>query len=294
VLGIAFGVRRGATTVVIVGAWFMLGAVPAGAVVTCDHFDPGSNPRIHVDYSSRGDSAVIRRVGDAIHVNGSQCDGATVTNTDYVEFRDNTEGNVSATISLAGGLFEPGSPTQLGGEIVLFPNLDYSGSASARDRLIIVGGAGGDVIRYGVYVEGGEQHYINLDADESVAGADVADGRGTPLEPTVEIFRFAGGGGADRVSGLGGAGTGEVFDDALNLAGQAGSDALTGGDGSDTLIGGDGRDALRGARAGDALKGSAGNDLLVGGPGADRLVGGPGRDRCQGGPGADVLVGCEA
>jgi Ca2+-binding RTX toxin-like protein len=96
---------------------------------------------------------------------------------------------------------------------------------------------------------------------------------------------------------------------AEDVAGGAGSDAitgtgsangLTGGAGSDILTGGGGDDILDGGANGDTLLGQAGVDSLVGGPGIDTLHGGTGDDTISAddrqvdtvdcGPGTDTVV----
>jgi len=93
---------------------------------------------------------------------------------------------------------------------------------------------------------------------------------------------FAGGTGADRITGRG-------LDDSIGGAG--GNDTLLGGDGRDTLDGGAGRDSLDGGNGDDRLAGGGQQDTLLGGDGNDTLDGGAGSDRLDGGEGDDILSG---
>lgn len=95
---------------------------------------------------------------------------------------------------------------------------------------------------------------------------------------TIETLDINGGGGHDRISGLGfPAG---LF---LDLSGEAGNDQLTGGDGGDVLRGGDDRDTLLGSGGNDVLLGEDGDDLFVwaDGDGSDFVEGGAGFDTLQ-------------
>lgn len=111
---------------------------------------------------------------------------------------------------------------------------------------------------------------------------------------------ITGGGGRDRLFGLGGedvikaGGGGDYVSggaEADYLDGQGGDDRIFGGEGRDTLYGLGGDDHLSGGRDEDFLEGGAGNDVLSGGHGADVLSGGRGRDEISGGAGDDVSYG---
>jgi Ca2+-binding RTX toxin-like protein len=311
---------------VLLGVVLALLAVmpPASAAVSCYYLDPGGPPvpRVQVLYSATGDVVDIVRSGDLIHVNGGPCsDGTTngtVTNTEYVSiitYDDPSIDDMQATISLLGGEFEPGYDIPDQGEaneVSFYLSADPPSYPSSGDVLEILGAAGAENVRFGLYVESGSEHYVNLDVDEA-PDVDITDGQfdGNELYPSVDEFRFVGGGGADRASGRGGAGTGDGAVAVLVLYGQAGQDVLVGGTapdvlrgqdqadtlsgwvGRDLLIGGPAPDVLSGQDQADTLKGSGGNDLLIGGPGPDLLVGGLGSDECRGGPGQDILRSCE-
>lgn len=137
----------------------------------------------------------------------------------------------------------------------------------------------------------------------SLAGGPFAPGASTEPDGTSEIefavdlgagedeLTIAGGSAADHiVAGLLGLNlnAGETVDDVdvtvagverLDLEGNAGNDALSGGGGDgtgDALIAG--RFAVRGGGDDDTLTGGSGNDVLSGGPDADQLDGGDGTD----------------
>jgi Ca2+-binding RTX toxin-like protein len=75
------------------------------------------------------------------------------------------------------------------------------------------------------------------------------------------------------------------------IDGGGGGDKLFGLGGDDALYGGDGNDQLSGGFGTDTLYGGSGNDQLDGGLGTDTLYGGDGDDQLDGGLGADVLYG---
>ncbi len=291
--------------------WLLIAAPSASASVSCNWSDPaGDPPQITVNYDATGDVVRIVRSGNLIHVNGGPCieqggtTEGTVTNTDRVAIAgaDQPIGDVQTTISLKGGEFEPGYDvpgTAEPNEIFFSVHLDPPSSPILRgegDVLRIVGGGGAEDVRFGRRTtDRFRWHAINLDGAEDL-DVDISDllARQTDRAGTADLFRFVGGGGADRAGGRGGGGTGGRFDARLRLSGEAGTDLLIGGDHRDTLIGGDGADTLRGGPRRDMLKGSAGDDVLRGSWGPDLLIGGPGWDTCSGGPDADILRGCEA
>lgn len=90
-----------------------------------------------------------------------------------------------------------------------------------------------------------------------------------------------GGGGQDQIFGQGG-------DD--SLSGDGGDDLLDGGEGNDTLNGGQGQDTLIGGAGNDVLSGGTGDDTLLGGAGNDTLIVGPNSDRAEGGLGSDLFT----
>ncbi len=75
------------------------------------------------------------------------------------------------------------------------------------------------------------------------------------------------------------------------FAGGSGADTITGTSGPDVLLGANGADRLNGIGGVDLLCGGNGNDQIRGGPGDDTLSGGNGDDTLTGGPGADAFIG---
>ncbi len=154
------------------------------------------------------------------------------------------------------------------------------------------------------------------------AGSDGSRGDG------IEVFRYSGGSGDDRVTGgdlgsnfVNGNGGNDTLTGGVsldNLQGGAGDDVLSGGAGRDDLFGGIGNDRIDtgggndvnvlGEAGNDTLNGSAdaetmggggdqdllrgreGQDSLSGGDGDDTIIGGTGNDRMDGDTGADVFV----
>jgi hypothetical protein len=119
--------------------------------------------------SDPGDPAVIRRVGDAIQVNGAPCGAATVNNTDYVYVLDLTDppGNVTMAVSLEGGPLAPGFENEPGtsDEMEFIFNLDYEGT-SLGDKLTIRGSGGNQRIRFGFGSPQSNNRRVNLNANE--------------------------------------------------------------------------------------------------------------------------------
>jgi hypothetical protein len=246
---------------------------PASGVVSCTY-----DPTFHqatVALSQPGDVAEVARSGRAITVNGVPCGIATVDNTARVEFRDHSSsGDVTAIISLRNGPFAPGfAGNCFSGDLLFSTWLDYD-STSAGDRLVIRGAPVTDRIRFGVFespCNGIDFRVANLNVGEATPDPNIGDVSSNHVDHW--IVKSAGG--ADKVSGAGGAGVGSAFNTRLQLFGGNGDDALTGG------------------TAGDIIRGERGHDLLIGGPGPDELFGGGGIDTCRGGGGADILAGCE-
>ncbi|HSH72612.1 MAG TPA: Calx-beta domain-containing protein [Methylophilaceae bacterium] len=111
---------------------------------------------------------------------------------------------------------------------------------------------------------------------------------------------YAGGVGADNITGSAANDyiTGGDGNDTLNggagydiIIGGAGNDSIDGGADNDQLYGGDGNDTINGGTGSDLIYGGAGNDLINGGDGADTIYGGAGNDVVNGGLGADSIFG---
>ena len=75
------------------------------------------------------------------------------------------------------------------------------------------------------------------------------------------------------------------------LTGNDAANALNGNDGNDTLIGGGGNDALNGGAGQDTIYGGTGNDGVFGGGGNDTIFGGAGDDKIYGDGGNDMISG---
>ncbi|MDB5526333.1 MAG: hypothetical protein JWM58_4096 [Rhizobium sp.] len=135
--------------------------------------------------------------------------------------------------------------------------------------------------------------------------------RGTENDDTI-----VGGGGPERILGLGGNDTitGGGGDDKIwcgdngvvglgmwdhadggagndLLYGEDGSDYLAGGTGVDRIFGGNDNDFLFGGNGNDSIYGDAGDDIIGGDKGKDSLFGGVGNDRLMAIFGNDVMVG---
>ncbi len=296
---------------------------PAAVAATCG-FDAGT-ATVTVQVGD-GESSLLARSGDAITLDGSPCDTATVSNTDAIVV--NATGTpASISIDLGGGDFAPGLSAESDGgssEIEFTINLP-----AGTPTLGVIGGEGDDT----VVVEAGG---INLNAAEPVEDADVLiNGQAAiVLEGNGGSDLLSGGEGDDRIGGgpgndvlEGGPGTDTVLfgpvdagvqvdlrdgtaqgegDDSLlgfenvmgtkhadTLQGDQGSNKLAGGAGRDVLFADDGADVLRGGPGNDELTGGRGHDGLIGGSGRDQLDGGNGEDVCKGGPDPDSFVFCE-
>ena len=151
--------------------------------------------------------------------------------------------------------------------------------------LLSADGNGADVLRGGPGLDA--VSYANRVQPVRVTPDGVADdgvyGEGDRVEADVEVIT---GGAGDDVLFAGPAGS--------TLAGDLGTDTLTGADGPDRLRGGladAARDVLTGGGGDDDLGGGGGDDVLDGGPGADMLAGDDGDDRLRGDAGDDTLAG---
>jgi CSLREA domain-containing protein len=130
---------------------------------------------------------------------------------------------------------------------------------------LLVGGPGDDTFNAG-------------DGDDEMFGD-------TQEEPgPINVARFAGSQGKDKLRGEGG--------DDFGFGGGA-FDRLFGGGGKDRLWGGSGDDTVEGEDGPDKLYGQDGGDELDGGKGPDQLRAGDGRDLCLVGDLDTVTDGCE-
>ncbi|HEX5951412.1 MAG TPA: calcium-binding protein [Actinomycetota bacterium] len=246
-----------------------------------------------------GATATLVRQGDAIALDGSPCDTASVNDTDDVIVTGSASNPDDFTIDLSGGAFAPGQTDEDGDS----DEIEFAVDLPAGGTLRISGREDGDRLTVG-------SDGANLNVGEATNDVDVVlDG---PAR-----WELAGVTGDDRLSIAGGDGTGAAVVDAT-VRGGSGSDtivaALDGcviaGEGDvDTL---DYSAAPTGVRV-DLSKGQAtrtnvdpdtvtGIENVVGTPQDDRLtgdeqsnelLGGAGRDTLDGHKGADDLVGGE-
>jgi Ca2+-binding RTX toxin-like protein len=244
---------------------------------------------------AEGESVAITRNGEAIAVNGTACDVATVTTTDLIAV-NSTGTPTEVSIDQTGGRFEPGFTTEPDGasEIEFTVNLPV-GTPTLR----VIGTAEADGIVVGA-------SGINLNAAEATGDADVT-ATGTPA------IVVESGDGDDALSVAGGAGTGEPGPGAA-LHGQEGADLLVAGNGGSAFDGGGGTDTadfvvlvdgvavdlaegIADGVGSDTLEGvenvigSPGPDEIIGDAAANVLAGGDGDDTIDGGAEADTLLG---
>lgn len=244
-------------------------------------------------------------------------DGQT-TKDATILIRDNDGGGGTAGSSDTGPLFNYATfgPPSGGNDTIngSFENdtIDLMGGDDSYRGLggndTITGGAGadyldgGDGIDTADYSSSGSRVSISLNSGAASGGDATGDQLvnienliGSALNDVLtgnnEGNTIHGGGGADRISGIG---------DGDTLNGDAGNDIVIGGQGSDVLNGGADDDLLNGNPGGDILNGDGGNDTIFGGSDADLLMGGndddfifgqSGSDTHYGGQGNDVMNG---
>lgn len=286
-----YGVRVRSTLRVSLIAFALVGAIPAPpawAAPIC-LFDQMIG-RVDVAVAE-GDVATIGRAGDAIALDSTPCDTATVSNTETIAVTG-TGTPVEVRIDLSGGVLAPGLTTETDGgtseiEISITlptgsPTLRITGTAVTDT--VVVGSAG-----------------INLNADEATPDVDLTIS-GSPI-----IF-VEGGDGADTLSVAGGTAEGSAVPSAI-LAGDAGDDLLLAGSGPNTLDGGEGTDtadyaaatqllladlgAVRALHADGSIDVLAAIENLTGSPGDDTIIGDAGDNVLRGGAGNDVLDGAD-
>jgi Ca2+-binding RTX toxin-like protein len=281
---IAFDVRhamlRGSairTRLVFVSALSLLVAIlpgalgtPARAAVTCTF----ASSEAQVTLMAIDDQAVIRRDGNAIEVNGAQCQAAagpdaTVNNTDRITVTGDAQAGQQVVLDLGGGPFAPGNTPEASGRSEIEFEVNLGGGV--QEMMTVVGSDGPNTFRFGA-----NAMMLNGDGDVDLSPMDV---------PVVVRGR----GGNDFVSGAGGSGTGPRFPRITTLEGGPGSDRLRSGEGAE-LFGQGGNDVLIGGPRFDLMEGGAGNDRERGGGDRDifRESAGPnGADDLSGGPGPD-------
>src|SRR6185312_14526689 len=154
-----------------------LGATSAVGAVACTY--TGGTRTVAITMGV-GNSATIVLSGTALDVNGTQCQTATVTNTDTVTVAGST-GSESVTLDLGGGAF-----TNASGDIAF--SLAMGTNGPAGDSFTVDGAPTADDIVFGA-------NGVDLTNDGSV---DVTS-------TGVENFAVNAGAGNDKVSGAGSA-----------------------------------------------------------------------------------------
>ncbi|HEU4356789.1 MAG TPA: hypothetical protein VFT27_14465 [Actinomycetota bacterium] len=274
----------------------------ASAAVTCT-FNSGNNT-VTVTLTE-GATVALARQGDAIAVDGTQCDTATVNNTDTIQVDGSAANADDVTIDLSGGAFAPGADDEQGADDEIEFSVDLPGGGDLRV-------SGRDVVdRFTVGVNG-----ANLNAGEATGDIDV-------VLTGAALWSLAGMGEDDHLSVAGGAGTGPAASD-VSVSGGTGDDTIEGAIGGCVIDGGGGVDTLDysaspagvrvdlskhearrdgaepdtvlevedlvGTAQGDQLTGAEGPNELRGLAGADTLDGHRGSDDLFGGDGKDTVA----
>jgi Ca2+-binding RTX toxin-like protein len=219
----------------------------------------------------------LHLLGDEIRFDGKPCQGgATLTNTDSISVTGIPVGGEGASGHEAlfiTGMFAPGVSPEPDGEPEIEISVDFG---NAGDTLGVWGTDGDNQMTVGTLGVA-----VNADLDLDIV-----------VQPTSSVF-LTSEGGKDRLSALGGNGSGGPSETGVSLEGGRGSDQILGGANLDALIGEAGSDLVVAGAGDDLIKGGGGNDRLKGGRGRDLLVGGDGRDWCGPGPGKDKTRMCE-
>jgi Ca2+-binding RTX toxin-like protein len=256
---------------------------PAATALISDTciYDAGTKIATVLFPSGANQSRTVSRQpgGNKIFYNGSQCQTASVNNTNTVYVITDT-GTQTLTIDLSDGPFAPGATAEAAGTSEIEFEVDLG---AGTDGINVYGGGGSDKLAF----QGTTKLLLNGDADSDVhllsaenrwlyggSGNDVL--KASPTSPPAEFY---GGGGNDTLTGGGGS------DD---LTGEAGADTLAGGPNDDNLYGGGGGDTLKGGDGDDYAIGGDGDDLFDAGYGDDSFYSesaGDGADRMIGGPG---------
>jgi Ca2+-binding RTX toxin-like protein len=289
--------RSLAWRVLLCAALIGLVPAPAAAAASCT-FDSGA-ATVSVSLGD-GTGRVSVGSGGQILLDGTQCDTATVDNTDTIDATGSPGSRFS--IDLSGGAFVPGATSENSGQ----SEIEFSGNLGSGSfgtgTLEIDGTSGRDHI-----VAGADG--VNINADEGVDDADVT------LQ-NVSAMEINGGAGKDVLTAAGGQGTGGMSPTTATIDGGADDDFIAGSAATDTLRAGDGKDTVDYSAAStsvyvpklpnttvtssigsDVLRGvenvigSPANDYLYGGTGRNVLRGGGGGDFFRGGGGDDAFVG---
>lgn len=224
----------------------VVGVTPSAAVVTCSF--AGTTATVTL---GAGDSATIARSGNAIHVNGAPCDGATVNNTDLIDVNGDA-GDETVTINLTGGPFAPGATDEGDGTSEIEWDIDLAGSGA--DTLVVQGTGGKDLIWFGT---------LGANLNAPIPGDPGGDDDADATLSGIEAVTVNAGAGADGISGAGGEGTGGAFGVPMTINGGFGKDVLTGGTADDTVNGQQDQDNLNGGLGDDTIAGGSEHDTAV-------------------------------
>jgi Ca2+-binding RTX toxin-like protein len=282
-------------------------AAPSRAAVVCQL--TGSTVSITLD--TDGDAVFIRRdpEGTAIEYGSdgetfSQCDSATVANTDLVGITDTGSGTGTFVTIMDGASFAPGatdegvgsseiefdlslgdgpdSATFVGSEqddsyaagaaskVNLNSDSDDDAIASGADQVVLQGSGGDDVLSglmsdVGVYLYGGAGDDHLVPSPQ----ADVIHGEdGGLVGDTLDYSNSNVGVNVDLGLGQGSGGhaAGDTITNITFVDGTDFNDQLTGDGNANVLNGGLGADTLSGGDTGDVLSGGPGGDSFDGGP----------------------------
>ena len=258
--------------------------VMAGPLLSECEYDPATK-RVSIDTE---EPTELRRNGRDIHYRSQQqseftsCDGATVDNTDVIEFTDTSQaGEAPLYVDLSWGRFVPGATPENQGQSEIEFQLTRESLEPSRFPYLLLYLEGTDRADY--FVGGARGMKLNRDKDLDIS---FRSGEGS-LEIDTEA-------GDDEVFLDGRSGTGP-FDPTSNFAHDIetdrGEDHVVGSALKDDIDGGAWRDRLKGGGGIDRISGEGGSDRMVGQKGNDYLHGLDGRDRAAAGPGNDVVIG---
>ncbi len=270
-------------------------AAPAEAAFQSCTYDPVTH-RVTATFGS-GLTGTLSQSGAEIRADGAQCGAATTANTETIEVIGDENDAEKLTISLAGGTFLGGFTNEPGTSDEVEIELDLKGPPTA-DEVTVAGSGSADHVTLGASGTGAAMtSAANLNANE-------ADGVDADITSAGFVgFQVDGAGGADVLSGAGGAGTGGNTH-SYRLLGGPGGDDLTDtwqsvpGPGNDTVrfpVADRGAVSYADAPAGivvtlqDGTGGSWGGATNDGEGGADVFVGPP--DWVTGSDFADTITG---
>jgi Ca2+-binding RTX toxin-like protein len=265
----------GAVALLMSASFGSAAAVSPAVAVSCT-YDAANHK---VTLAMTGDSSVAthlaRDVDGHITVENNWCGAATVTNTDSILVTGDS-GNQTLWIVLRNGGFKPGFTNEPGKSDEIEITVTLGGGTN--DTIQVSGDDAGQNFRLGqVNSQLGLIRQMNLNAGESTGvDADL-------LMLGIERTFIYGEGGPDRISGQGGAGTGDPFGAALSIYGNKGNDWIEGGSGPDSLTGNEGKDKVWGKAGKDKIylnDNVPGNDYGRGGKGADYCIADP-QDDCK-------------